>query len=274
MVGPWGERETTRVRPVGQWCAVAIAGAAGFAIVALLANFGVTVERAWTRIVHAVGAPRLPGANGSITGRASVIDGDTIDIHGTRIRLSGIDAPESGQSCRDRQGAHYACGRRAAFALSDEIGGAPLSCAVEDHDRYGRSVATCSLGGTDLNRWMVTSGWALAYRQYSTAYVGAEAAAQGARRGMWDGEFTPPWEWRRSYGKEHVAAGSGTTPAASGADAAGCVIKGNISARGERIFHVPGQQYYSRTAINEAEGERWFCSKAEAIAAGWRASKV
>jgi len=85
----------------------------------------------------------------------------------------------------------------------------------------------------------------------------------------------PPWEWRHSNGYERIAIDAPTAePAASQADGAGCVIKGNISARGERIFHLPGQQYYSRTAINEAKGERWFCSKAEAIAAGWRASKV
>ena len=129
MVGPWGEREATGGRSVGQLCAVAIAGAAGFAIVALLANFGVTVERAWTHVVHAVGAPGLStDATGTIVGRASVIDGDTIDIRGTRIRFSGIDAPESRQSCHDRSGADYACGRRAAFALADKIGAQNLSC--------------------------------------------------------------------------------------------------------------------------------------------------
>ena len=108
---------------------------------------------------------------------------------------------------------------------------------VENHDRYGRSVATCSLGGTDLNRWMVFSGWALAYRQYSVAYVEAEAEAQAARLGVWDGEFTPPWDWRRNNGDERVATSSGTTSAVSRADGAGCVIKGNITAT--RRSHLP-----------------------------------
>ena len=106
-----------------------------------------------------------------------------------RIRFSGIDAPESRQSCRDRIGSQYACGRRAAFALSDKIGSQNISCEVLDHDRYGRLVATCSLGSLDLNGWMVSSGWALAYRQYSTAYVGAEEQAEAAKAGIWAGRI-------------------------------------------------------------------------------------
>ena len=110
-------------------------------------------------------------------------------------------------------------GRAAAIgsgAYMPAAGAPPLRCQtrsarrtspaqVQDHDKYGRSVATCALGRLDLNGWMVASGWALAYRQYSTAYVGAEAEAQTAKLGIWQGEFTPPWEWRHSYGDERVA---------------------------------------------------------------------
>ena len=53
-----------------------------------------------------------------------------------------------------------------------------------------------------------------------------------------------------------------------------CSVKGNINTRGERIFHVPGQRYYNDTVISASHGERWFCSEAEARAAGWRRSKV
>jgi len=272
--GPWGEPSKAGAVS-GFWRLALAGGAAGFGVVAVLANFDLAVKSSWANVVRALGGSGLStDATGTMVGRASVIDGDTIDIRGTRIRFSGIDAPESKQSCRDRSGADYACGRRAAFALADKIGAQNLSCQIQDHDKYGRSVATCALGSVDLNGWMVSSGWALAYRQYSTAYVGAEAEAETAKLGMWEGEFTPPWEWRHSHGDERVAKSSGTTPAASQADGAGCVIKGNISARGERIFHVPGQQYYASTTINAAAGERWFCSKAEAVAAGWRASKL
>lgn len=255
---------------------VVLGGVAGFALVSLWAKSGDVIGGAWENVVGAIGAPHpVPDVGGSIAGRASVIDGDTVDIRGTRIRFYGIDAPESRQNCRDQVGSQYACGRRAAFALSDKIGRQNLSCEVLDRDRYGRSVATCTLGSIDVNEWMVSSGWALAYRQYSTAYAGAEAQAEATKAGIWDGEFTPPWQWRRSQDDD----GTGSTPAADNSSStgssrqSGCVIKGNISSRGERIFHVSGQQYYSRTVIDVADGERWFCSEAEAIAAGWRAAK-
>ncbi|TIR30121.1 MAG: hypothetical protein E5X07_23015 [Mesorhizobium sp.] len=55
---------------------------------------------------------------------------------------------------------------------------------------------------------------------------------------------------------------------------AGCNIKGNINDRGEHIYHMPGQAYYSATRVNPARGERWFCSQWEAWWAGWRKAKV
>ena len=232
---------------------------------------------AWNNIVAAIGAPPA-GSDAVITivGRASVSDGDTVDIRDTRIRLNGIDAPESRQSCRDRLGAQYPCGRRAAFALSDKIADQNLHCEVLDQDRYGRLVATCTLSNIDLNGWMVASGWALAYRQYSTAYVGAEEQARAAQAGIWSGEFTPPWEWRRSHDGEsevHPTPASGGISIEDGPGPSGCVIKGNISASGERIFHVPGQEHYARTVIRGVTGDRWFCSEAGEIAAGWRPAK-
>jgi len=61
---------------------------------------------------------------------------------------------------------------------------------------------------------------------------------------------------------------------ASGGAGQSCKIKGNISIEtGERIFHVPGQQYYVQTKISPEYGEWWFCSEADAWAAGWRKSK-
>ena len=86
-----------------------------------------------------------------IVGRASVIDGDTLDVRGTRIRLHGIDAPESGQTCKDAAGKDYRCGQ--AAALSDRIGAAPIACEPRDTDRYGQTVAVCRKGAEDLNGW-------------------------------------------------------------------------------------------------------------------------
>ncbi len=140
-----------------------------------------------------------PASAGPITGVASVIDGDTIEIHGTRIRLNGVDAPESRQMCLDASGQEYRCGQKAAFALADLLDQhRPTSCIEVDRDRYGRSVAVCTAGDIDVAEWMVRNGHALDWPQYSGgAYSGAQEAAQAERRGMWAGMFARPWEWRR-----------------------------------------------------------------------------
>jgi endonuclease YncB( thermonuclease family) len=133
----------------------------------------------------------------AIVGQASVIDGDTIEIHSTRIRLYGIDAPESDQTCRVK-GEPFRCGQQAAFALADKIKGHTVECRPKDQDQYGRIVAKCFIGVEDINGWMVERGWALAYLQYSRDYVGQERNAANAKRGIWQGEFQVPWEWRRN----------------------------------------------------------------------------
>jgi len=106
-------------------------------------------------------------AQEDLTGVASVVDGDTIEIHGQRIRLHGIDAPESSQLCVRPTGERWRCGQQASFALADRIERATVSCQPRDRDRYGRIVAICFKGNEDLNRWMVASGWAVAFRRYS-----------------------------------------------------------------------------------------------------------
>ena len=110
---------------------------------------------------------------------------------------------------------------------------------------------------------MVLSGMALAYRKYSDDYTGQEASAKAARRGLWAGQFVPPWDWRR--GKRLAS------ETAANDNPKGCRIKGNIGSRGDRIYHMPGGRWYDRTVITASKGERWFCSEAgaEAEAAGW-----
>lgn len=138
------------------------------------------------------------GANAdSVSGTASVIDGDTIEIHGTRIRLHAIDAIESRQRCLLPGGKAWNCGRAAALALAEKIGRAPISCEVRDVDRYGRLVAVCRAGKTNLNAWLVANGWAVAYRRYGRDYVSEENAARKADRGIWASEFQMPWDWRQ-----------------------------------------------------------------------------
>lgn len=142
-----------------------------------------------------------------LVGVASVIDGDTIDIHGARIRLNGIDAPEGGQLCHDGAGKPWRCGQQAALALSDRIGRRTVSCQQVDTDRYGRAVADCYVGRYNINLWMVRQGWAVAYRQYSTDYIEAEARARAERRGVWQGPFDMPWDWRRTQRRSDLRFG-------------------------------------------------------------------
>ena len=209
-----------------------------------------------------------------VTGTASVTDGDTLVIHGERIRLYGIDAPESAQQCQDGEGKAWRCGQRAALALSDKIGRRPVTCEQRTTDLYDRPVSVCRAGGEDLNLWMVEQGWARAYRKYSSDYVGAEATARAARVGIWAGTFQDPWAYRKELREEQAAkrAANQNAPVSTGGQSSGCQIKGNISAKGERIYHVPGGQFYDKTRIDGRQGERWFCSEQEAEAAGWRRS--
>jgi endonuclease YncB( thermonuclease family) len=133
--------------------------------------------------------------HGDIVGKAWVIDGDTIDISGSRLRLQGIDAPESNQTCTDAGNRAWQCGRAATRELTELIAGRPLKCEALGLDHYRRVLAVCALpDGSDVNAWMVRQGWALAY--YSAAYRSEEAQAHAAKRGIWSGSFMPPWEWR------------------------------------------------------------------------------
>jgi endonuclease YncB( thermonuclease family) len=170
----------------------------------------VTVVAAGALVVQAAiqHSERLPEINASnwfgskpaqIAGVASVIDGDTIEIHGQRIRLNGIDAPESRQLCRDAQGEEYPCGRRAAEALDSFLATSrPVQCTFVSWDRYGRFVGDCRRAdGASVASWMVEHGQALDWPRYSHgAYAGQQATAEAAKIGLWVGKFQAPWDWR------------------------------------------------------------------------------
>lgn len=229
-------------------------------------------------------------------GVVRVIDGDTIEIAGQRVRLHAIDAPESNQTCEDTSGSIWDCGAwvtREARALFE---GKLAKCTERDVDRYGRIVATCRIDGIDMGATLVTSGLAFAYRRYGLEYDLAEKGAAVAGRGLHATEIQSPAAFRAAArepqrtvhtrdAQSHKTIrvpetqDNGWTierlfswlPASLNP---GCKIKGNVSrASGARIYHVPGQAYYAETRIATEYGERWFCSEADARAAGWRKAR-
>ncbi|MEL6884987.1 MAG: thermonuclease family protein [Pseudomonadota bacterium] len=195
-----------------------------------------------------------------IRGRVHVIDADTIDVGNVRIRLHAIDAPEMDQSCLTDQGASFACGQWATQQVRARFGGKRARCVPRERDRHGRTVAKCTVRGVDMGAEIVGQGWAFAYRRYGMDYDLDEKAAFVADRGLHGFRVQSPAAFRRSRT-------GGSAPSDPS-----CRIKGNISKSGY-IFHLPGQEFYDRTSINPARGERWFCSAAEARAAGWRPAR-
>jgi endonuclease YncB( thermonuclease family) len=135
-----------------------------------------------------------------IAGKASVVDGDGVEIQGIKIRLFGVDAPEIDQYCKRADGTRWRCGQYATVALDRLAGGKDLSCATRENDRYGRPVAVCKVDGRDLASELAREGWAFAYRKYSSDYVDEESAAKEARAGVWIGEVEAPWDYRRRGG--------------------------------------------------------------------------
>lgn len=227
--------------------------------------------------------PTIAAAATTVTGVATISDGDTISIEETRIRLNGIDAPETDQVCLNEAEKTYACGTAAREALVPLLHDRTVTCTGDEIDRYDRRIMTCFVGETDINAAMVAGGWALAFRRYADIYVGEEQAARARQAGLWSGAFIAPWDWRHR-GPQTEILGSVSVPinalqhllpqpVASASSTAGCQIKGNISRNGTRIYHVPGQQDYDKTRISESNGERWFCTEDEAQAAGWRRAR-
>lgn len=143
----------------------------------------------------------------SLEGRVTVNDGDSLTLGTERIRLRGIDAPELDQTC-GKDGGDYPCGRRARDVLVALIGGRLVACTGRERDKYDRLLATCTVGGAELNRSLVKTGWALAYGDYAAE----ERAARQADAGLWAGTFELPRDWREMYGgmteSEHAAPAS------------------------------------------------------------------
>lgn len=168
-------------RPGRQWANRELGRAAGvIAALGLLA----LVQMAWRRMA--------PGPTDMVSGTARVIDGDSLRIGQTEIRLKGIDAPEGRQTC-ERDGATWRCGEAAASELRRLTQNGDVACRIVEKDQHGRSLAFCESEGRDINRAMVLSGAVVDYGHYRQE----EAEARAAKRGLWDGTFERPRDWRR-----------------------------------------------------------------------------
>ena len=140
----------------------------------------------------------MPASAGELSGQADVLDGDSLRIGRHEIRLHGIDAPEYRQLCMQGNRARR-CGIEALKALEQMIGSNPVRCTWEEHDTYGRALATCYVHGDNLNARLVANGLAVAYTRYSSRYEREQREARDAALGVWATDFDPPWRWRREH---------------------------------------------------------------------------
>ena len=152
-----------------------------------------------------------------ISGVPRIVDGDTLVIGITKIRLASIDAPESDQVCLDANRKQWTCGIEARDRLAAHIGNSPIDCVPTGADAYNRTLAICTIGGESLNAWMVQQGWALAFVRYSKQYIPDEEAARSAGRGLWSGAFIAPWDWRHRN-RQTIVLGATSVPISAQAD--------------------------------------------------------
>jgi endonuclease YncB( thermonuclease family) len=135
-----------------------------------------------------------------LSGPVRVIDGDTLDMTGVRIRLWGIDAPEKNQTCQGKDGQIYECGRDSAAVMLELTRDRRVECENRGRDRYKRIVAVCQTEAGEINAAIVRRGWAVDWPRYSNSrYQDEERAARAEGLGIWSGRFEMPWDWRQEH---------------------------------------------------------------------------
>lgn len=202
-------------------------------------------------------APKIENSQEVVITR--VIDGDTVELEGgVKVRYIGIDTPETS----DPRTGVQCFGKEATKRNKKLVEGKKvfLEKDVSETDKYGRTLRYVWVSDRLVNEILVKEGYAFSSPyppdvKYQNRLNRAEVQARNSSIGMW--------------GSCKFVTGEKTT-----LPTGDCVIKGNISSSGEKIYHLPGQKYYNRTVISESKGERWFCSEAEAQKSGWRRSKL
>jgi endonuclease YncB( thermonuclease family) len=229
-----------------------------------------------------VSLPSLAQA-AEVSGVPKIRDADSIQIGTSRIRLEGIDAPSVDQLCLNTTGERWTCGAAARDELVKHVESKSWTCHSTRTDRRGRLIARCQVDGEDIQKWLVTNGWALAYARQSHDYEADQTAAREAKAGMWQGAFIAPWDWRvrnkktpilgavkPPEGAHAILMASASGPVAPSPD---CTIKGNVNGAGECIYHRPTSRWYAQIKMKISKGTRWFCSVEEAEAAGCRETR-
>ena len=223
-----------------------------------------------------------PAFGSEVKAVPDIVDADTIWAGTKKVRLSGIDAPETDQVCLDAAGKTWDCGIEARNKLRAHTGTQAWTCELKGRDLYKRALGNCNVAGEDVSRWLVRNGWALAFRKYSTVYVADEQYAQQHKLGLWSGAFIAPWDWRHRN-PDTVILGSSSVPVdaqrsllpvVAQPPSPDCTIEGNLKAANQCIYHLPGGKFYNRLSMDRISDRRWFCSAAEAEAAGCRKSKI
>ena len=202
----------------------------------------------------------LVAASGTVQGKATVVSGAHLRVGGTLVRLFGIEAPEAGQTCVGAGRKQESCALAAKTALQKLVAGKLVSCELSSRQSEAAAVATCTVNGADIAGQLVRGGSVFAESGLFSTYASAEREANAARAGVWRSGAARPAEYRAKVWDE-----------AKDQAPDGCPIKALVNGEA-KTYLVPWAANYDRAKVKASRGERWFCTEAEARAAGWVAA--